>query len=86
MFSVEPLKVDREMSSIEDVVDSLSITSATGLRRPTLRTAAKRNKKKKGELRQPLFFMKLKINKLCSLMNYEFLNFGIVRLNETSFK
>ena len=44
----EPLKADHDLLSIEDIVDTLSITSAAGLRRPRFRTAAKKNKKKKG--------------------------------------
>ena len=44
----EPLKVDNDLLSIGDIVDTLSITSAAGLRRPRFRTATKKIKKVKG--------------------------------------
>ena len=44
----EPLKADHDLLSVEDIVDTLSISSAAGLRRPRFKTATKKNKKRKG--------------------------------------
>ena len=48
LYNTEPLKTEHEFLSIDDIVDTISLTSAAGLRRPRLHAGPRKQKKPKG--------------------------------------